>query len=48
MLGFFYNRWADGSATGEVAFDEFGDTTTRILTAYEVKDGDVLHFLFNA
>lgn len=26
-------------ATGKVAFDEFGDTTTRILTAYEVKDG---------
>lgn len=26
-------------ATGTVAFDEFGDTTTRILTVYEVKDG---------
>lgn len=26
-------------ATGKVAFDEFGDTTTRVLTAYEVKDG---------
>ena len=27
-------------ATGKVAFDEFGDTTTRVLTAYEVKDGE--------
>lgn len=27
-------------ATGPVAFDEFGDTTTRVLTVYEVKDGD--------
>ena len=27
-------------ATGKVAFDEFGDTTTRILTAYEVKGGE--------
>lgn len=26
-------------ATGQVAFDEFGDTTTRVITAYEVKDG---------
>jgi branched-chain amino acid transport system substrate-binding protein len=26
-------------ATGKVAFDEFGDTTTKILTAYKVVDG---------
>jgi len=26
-------------ATGPVAFDEFGDTTTKIITAYKVKDG---------
>ena len=25
--------------TGKVAFDEFGDTTTKVLTVYEVKDG---------
>ncbi|HET9020862.1 MAG TPA: branched-chain amino acid ABC transporter substrate-binding protein [Ornithinibacter sp.] len=25
--------------TGKVAFDEFGDTTTRVLTVYGVKDG---------
>ena len=27
-------------ATGPVAFDEFGDNTTRVLTVYEVKDGE--------
>jgi branched-chain amino acid transport system substrate-binding protein len=26
-------------ATGPVAFDEFGDTTTKVITAYKVKDG---------
>ncbi|SDS09288.1 branched-chain amino acid ABC transporter substrate-binding protein [Microlunatus soli] len=26
-------------ATGHVAFDEFGDATTRVLTVYEVQDG---------
>ena len=26
-------------ATGKVAFDEFGDTTNKVITAYEVKDG---------
>ncbi|SDE52086.1 branched-chain amino acid ABC transporter substrate-binding protein [Auraticoccus monumenti] len=26
-------------ASGEVAFDEFGDATTRVLTVYEVTDG---------
>lgn len=26
-------------ATGRVAFDEFGDTTTKVITAYEVKGG---------
>jgi branched-chain amino acid transport system substrate-binding protein len=25
--------------TGKVAFDEFGDTTSRVLTAYGVKGG---------
>ena len=25
--------------TGKVAFDEYGDTTTRVLTVYQVKDG---------
>jgi branched-chain amino acid transport system substrate-binding protein len=25
--------------TGKVAFDEFGDTTTKVLTVYQVKDG---------
>ena len=25
--------------TGKVAFDEFGDTTNRVLTVYSVKDG---------
>ena len=25
--------------TGKVAFDEFGDTTTKVLTVYKVKDG---------
>ena len=25
--------------TGKVAFDEFGDTTTKVLTVYGVKDG---------
>jgi branched-chain amino acid transport system substrate-binding protein len=25
--------------TGQVAFDEFGDTKTKVFTAYEVKDG---------
>ena len=25
--------------TGKVAFDEYGDTTTRILTVYQVKGG---------
>jgi branched-chain amino acid transport system substrate-binding protein len=32
----------DGSidgVTGKVAFDEFGDTTTRILTVYKVENG---------
>lgn len=32
----------DGSidgVTGKVAFDEFGDTTTRVLTVYKVEDG---------
>ena len=26
--------------TGKVSFDEYGDNTTRVLTAYEVKDGE--------
>jgi branched-chain amino acid transport system substrate-binding protein len=26
-------------ATGKVAFDEFGDTTTKILTVYKVAAG---------
>ena len=26
-------------ATGKVAFDEFGDTTTKVLTVYKVEDG---------
>ena len=26
-------------ATGPVAFDEFGDTTTKIITAYKVEGG---------
>ena len=26
-------------ATGQVAFDEFGDTTTKVLTVYKVDDG---------
>jgi branched-chain amino acid transport system substrate-binding protein len=26
-------------ATGKVAFDQFGDTTTKVLTVYKVKDG---------
>ena len=26
-------------ATGKVAFDEFGDTTNKVITAYKVKDG---------
>ncbi|MDN5726817.1 MAG: branched-chain amino acid ABC transporter substrate-binding protein [Propionibacteriales bacterium] len=26
--------------TGAVAFDEYGDNTTRVLTTYEVKDGE--------
>jgi branched-chain amino acid transport system substrate-binding protein len=26
-------------ATGKVAFDQYGDTTTKVLTAYKVKDG---------
>ena len=26
-------------ATGKIEFDEFGDTTNKIITAYEVKDG---------
>ncbi|MZD05606.1 branched-chain amino acid ABC transporter substrate-binding protein, partial [Streptomyces sp. SID5785] len=25
--------------TGQVSFDEFGDTTNRTLTVYQVKDG---------
>ena len=32
----------DGSidgVTGKVAFDEYGDTTTRILTVYKVEKG---------
>jgi branched-chain amino acid transport system substrate-binding protein len=26
-------------ATGKVEFDEFGDTTNKVITAYQVKDG---------
>jgi branched-chain amino acid transport system substrate-binding protein len=26
-------------ATGSVAFDEFGDTTNKVLTVYKVTDG---------
>jgi branched-chain amino acid transport system substrate-binding protein len=26
-------------ATGKVAFDEFGDTTTKVLTTYKVEGG---------
>ncbi len=26
-------------ATGKVAFDEFGDTTTKVLTVYKVEGG---------
>ena len=26
--------------TGKVSFDEYGDNTTRVLTAYEVKGGE--------
>ena len=26
-------------ATGQVAFDEFGDTTTKVLTVYKVEGG---------
>jgi branched-chain amino acid transport system substrate-binding protein len=26
-------------ATGKVAFDEFGDTKTKIITAYKVQGG---------
>ena len=26
-------------ATGKVEFDEFGDTTTKIMTAYKVEGG---------
>ena len=26
-------------ANGKVEFDEFGDTTNKVITAYEVKDG---------
>ena len=25
--------------TGKVAFDEYGDTTTKVLTVYKVEDG---------
>ena len=35
-------RWPRSSfdgVTGKVAFDEFGDTTTKVLTAYKVKGG---------
>jgi branched-chain amino acid transport system substrate-binding protein len=28
-----------GGATGDVAFDEFGDTTTKVLTVYKVEGG---------
>ena len=27
-------------ATGKVAFDEFGDTTNKVITAYQVKNGE--------
>lgn len=33
------NDVAFDGATGPVAFDEYGDTTTRVLTVYEVTDG---------
>jgi branched-chain amino acid transport system substrate-binding protein len=33
------NDVAFDGASGKVAFDEFGDTTTRVLTVYKVQDG---------
>ena len=33
------SKVAFDGVTGKVAFDEFGDTTTKVLTVYQVKDG---------
>ena len=31
--------FARGAVTGEIGFDEYGDTTNRVLTIYTVRDG---------